>query len=287
MKLVGTDIDGTILPPSGRFSERTRAALAALEPAGIPLVLVTARPPRWVDAIADALSVKGLAVCGNGAVVYDMDSREIVDAVGVPTETLLVVAARLREALPGVAFAVESPAGLSREPRFPLGEQNLAHHEVGPFEELPAVQDGSVFKVLALLREGDADDMLAAALPLCDGLLEASHSSSVAPLIELAPLGVTKAFGLARQAERCGIDAADVVAFGDAPNDVPMLAWAGMSYAVANAHPDVIAAAQHQTASVRDDGVAQVLERLLAAARDAAPDASPAASDATDLSPTS
>lgn len=266
MKLVGTDIDGTILPPSGEFSARTRAALAALEPAGIPLVLVTARPPRWVDAIASALGVKGLAVCGNGAVVYDMGEGEIVDAVGVPTETLLVVAERLRAALPGAVFAVESPTGFSREPDFPLSEHNLAPHDVAPFEELPAVRDGSVFKVLVLLEVGDSDEMLTTALPLCEGLLEASHSASVAPLIELAPLGVTKAFGLARQAERCGVDAADVVAFGDAPNDVPMLEWAGMSYAVANAHPDVLAAAQHQTASVGDDGVAQVLERLLAAA---------------------
>lgn len=263
MKLVGTDIDGTILPPSGQFSDRTRAALAALAPAGIPLVLVTARPPRWVDSIASALGVNGLAVCGNGAVVYDMGARAIVEAVGVPTETLLLVAARLREALPGVVFAIESPHGFSREPGFPLNERNLEQHAVAPFEELPAVLDGSVFKVLALMEEGISDDMLAVALPLCEGLLEASHSSSVAPLIEIAPLGVTKAFGLARQAERFGVDAADVVAFGDAPNDVPMLVWAGTSYAVANAHADVLAAATHRTASVSDDGVAQVLEALL------------------------
>lgn len=264
MKLVGTDIDGTILPPSGQFSDRTRAALAALGPAGIALVLVTARPPRWVDAIASSLGVDGLAVCGNGAVVYDMGERAIVDAVGVPTETLLLVAARLRAALPGVVFAIESPHGFSREPGFPVNEQNLAPHAVAPLEELPAVRDGSVFKVLALMHETVADDLLAVALPLCEGLLEASHSSSVAPLIELAPLGVTKAFGLARQAERFGIAAADVVAFGDAPNDLPMLEWAGTSYAVANAHADVLAVATHSTASVSEDGVAQVLEAYLA-----------------------
>jgi len=264
VKLVGTDIDGTILPRSGEFSARTRAALAALEPAGIPLVLVTARPPRWVDSIASALGVNGLAVCGNGAVVYDMGKRAIVDSVGMPTETLVVFAARLREALPGVVFAIESPHGFSREPGFPLNEQNLASHAVAPLEELPAVLDGSVFKLLALLLEGDADDMLAVALPLGQGLLEVSHSSSVVPLIEIAPLGVTKAFGLARQAERFGVDAADVVAFGDAPNDIPMLEWAGVSYAVANAHADVFAAATHRTGSVSDDGVAQVLEVLLA-----------------------
>jgi hydroxymethylpyrimidine pyrophosphatase-like HAD family hydrolase len=61
-----------------------------------------------------------------------------------------------------------------------------------------------------------------------------------------------------------GVDASQVVAVGDQPNDLPMLEWAGRSYAVANAHPEVLAAVDHVTASNDDDGVAQVLESLLA-----------------------
>jgi hydroxymethylpyrimidine pyrophosphatase-like HAD family hydrolase len=59
-----------------------------------------------------------------------------------------------------------------------------------------------------------------------------------------------------------GVAAREVVAFGDMPNDVPMLTWAGTSYAMANAHPDVLAAVTHTTGRNDDDGVAMVLERL-------------------------
>jgi hydroxymethylpyrimidine pyrophosphatase-like HAD family hydrolase len=83
-------------------------------------------------------------------------------------------------------------------------------------------------------------------------------------LVEISAKGVTKAFGLERIAAEHGIEAADVVAFGDMPNDLPMFAWAGHVVAVANAHADVLAAADEVTASNDDDGVARVVERLLA-----------------------
>jgi hydroxymethylpyrimidine pyrophosphatase-like HAD family hydrolase len=79
----------------------------------------------------------------------------------------------------------------------------------------------------------------------------------------MGALGVSKATTLAHFAEDLGIAASDVVAFGDMPNDLPMLAWAGTAYAVANAHPLVLDAVRNTTASNDDDGVAQVIERLL------------------------
>jgi hydroxymethylpyrimidine pyrophosphatase-like HAD family hydrolase len=72
---------------------------------------------------------------------------------------------------------------------------------------------------------------------------------------------VSKASALATLAEEHGIDAADAVAFGDMPNDLPMLAWAGLGIAVANAHPEVLAAADEVVASNDDDGVAETLAR--------------------------
>ena len=72
-----------------------------------------------------------------------------------------------------------------------------------------------------------------------------------------------KATTLARLCAERGIAAEEVVAFGDMPNDLPMLAWAGTAYAVANAHPDVLAAVDRRTASNDDDGVALVVESLL------------------------
>jgi hydroxymethylpyrimidine pyrophosphatase-like HAD family hydrolase len=82
-------------------------------------------------------------------------------------------------------------------------------------------------------------------------------------LAELLAPGVSKASALARWCAHQGIDAADVWAFGDMPNDLPMLRWAGRGHAVANAHPEVLATADAVVASNDDDGVARVLESLL------------------------
>ena len=90
-----------------------------------------------------------------------------------------------------------------------------------------------------------------------------THSSDDG-LVEISASGVSKATGLARLAEERGIDPGRAVAFGDMPNDLPMLAWAGRAVAVANAHPEVLALADEVTASNDEDGVARVLERLVA-----------------------
>jgi len=80
-------------------------------------------------------------------------------------------------------------------------------------------------------------------------------------LIEVVPLGISKATGVEELARPLGITAEGVVAFGDMPNDVPMLSWAGLGVAMGNAHPDAIAAANEVTAPNTEDGLARVLER--------------------------
>ena len=120
-----------------------------------------------------------------------------------------------------------------------------------------------VVKLLARHEELSSDEMLAAARSAVPEGAELTHSSSDG-LLEISAVGVSKASGLATVCAELSVDAADVVAFGDMPNDLPMLAWAGRGVAVANAHPEVLAAVDHVTASNDDDGVAQVLESLLA-----------------------
>lgn len=264
MTLIGTDIDGTILPPSGVFTPRTIAALGSLAQAGIPLVLATARPPRWIDNVAAQLGIEGEAVCANGAVFYDLASRTVIDHIGIPEAALLEVAAALRAAMPGVCLGIETTTGLAIEPGFPRHDDDLEPREVAPFEQLEAVRDLTGVKMLALLPGGHPDEMLATAAPLVGHLLEPSHSSVTVPLLEMAPLGINKATGLARMAARHGVDAADAIVFGDAPNDVPMFEWAGTGYAVGNAHDAVKAVASHVTAAVDEDGVAMVIEALVA-----------------------
>jgi hydroxymethylpyrimidine pyrophosphatase-like HAD family hydrolase len=94
--------------------------------------------------------------------------------------------------------------------------------------------------------------------------VEAVHSDPEGHLLEMSAPGVTKATALAWLAERLGVPRAEVVAFGDMPNDVPMLLWAGAGYAMSGGHDEALAAAPHVAPPLNEDGVAQVLEQLLA-----------------------
>ncbi len=91
----------------------------------------------------------------------------------------------------------------------------------------------------------------------------ANATWSIPGLVEISAAGVTKASALVGLCESLGVAASDVVAFGDMPNDIAMLEWAGTSYAVANAHESVLAIADHVAPSYDEEGVAQVMEELL------------------------
>ena len=262
MRMVACDLDGTIVRPDGSVSARTVAALAACERAGVRVVFVTGRPPRWMAPVAAATGHHGIAVCANGAIVYDLAAERVVTTRGIPAAEVRRVARAMHDAVPGGAFALETAAGFCREPayrpRWPGSEGPVA-----PLDELLA-RTPVVLKMLYRLDRGTADDMLAAARGALDGLAEPVHSDTNDSLLEIAALGVSKASTLAVLAEQQGLGPQDVVAFGDMPNDVPMLRWAGTGVAVADAHPEAIAAASFVAPACVDDGVAQVVERLLA-----------------------
>jgi Cof subfamily protein (haloacid dehalogenase superfamily) len=264
LRLVATDLDGTVLRSDGSVSDRTAAALRAAEDSGIVVVVATGRPPRWMRPIADALGHTGITVCSNGAVVYDLHTDQILEHTPMTRDVVLAVAAAVRAAVPDVAFAIETrDAGFGREAFYPVApDVDLESDgiQVGSLDEL--VSD-DVVKLLVRHGALDPDGLLEAAREVAGELAELTHSS-LTGLLEISATGVTKAATLARIADRRGIAAEDVVAFGDMPNDLPMLAWAGRGYAMANAHPEVLAATVHVAPSNDEDGVAQVIERLLA-----------------------
>jgi Cof subfamily protein (haloacid dehalogenase superfamily) len=261
VRLVATDLDGTLLRSDGTVSRRSRNALDRLEGAGIELVFITARPPRWMGPIAAMTDHHGVAICANGAITYDLRAESIVDSRPLQTETALEVVRRLREAVSGGTFAVETVEGFACEPGHLVHQWDLeldAHvADIHQLLESPAV------KLLFGHPEWTADDLLAVARETVGELAEVTHSNPERSAIELSARGVSKATSLARLCQGRGIDAAEVLAFGDMPNDLPLLHWAGIAFAVANSHPEVLAAVSHTTASNDEDGVAQVLERLL------------------------
>jgi hydroxymethylpyrimidine pyrophosphatase-like HAD family hydrolase len=262
--LVATDLDGTIVRGDGTISNRTVAAFAQVETAGARFVLVTGRPPRVMAQIAAAFGHQGTAICANGALAYDMHHDAIEAMHLIPGPVLAEAARALRATVPGIGIAVEYPDGHAADPVFQAISWELD-------ASLPRVSDAVLFsrpasKLLGRHFGYACDDLLALALPALDGLVTVTHSNSKG-LVEAGALGVSKASAVAELAARHGIGRQDVLAFGDMPNDLPLLTWAGTSCAVANAHPAVRAAATHVIGSNDDDGVAAYLETLYRYAR--------------------
>ena len=257
MRLVATDLDGTLLRSDGTLSERTITALDAAGRAGALVVVVTGRPPRWVDDLGLDRVAHELVLCSNGALVYDVANRRVVTERRIEEDAARGVLTAIRDVVPGAGFGSEDARGLRYDD---------AHRYVrpGPNDRLVATLDevvsGGVAKLL--VRDGTLDfpALVAAVTEAVGGEVTVTFSSD--SLVEISAPGVTKATALAALAAEHGIAPEDAVAFGDMPNDLVMLEWAGHGVAVANAHPDVLALADEVTAANDDDGVAQVLERL-------------------------
>jgi Cof subfamily protein (haloacid dehalogenase superfamily) len=260
-KVVACDLDGTLLRSDGTVDDRSRRAIASVEAAGSLFVLCTARPTRWMRPLGEALGHRGLAICANGGVVWDLHTESVVEAFPLEPAITRDVVALLKAALPGGAWAVERTTGFAREPayqsRWPMPEDAITASVEALVSE-PAVK--------LMLRHDHllADALLERAREVVGNLAELTHSNSNDGLLEISAAGVSKASTLARLCDERGIGRGEVIAFGDMPNDVPMLRWAGRSVAVANAHADVIAAAQMTTASNDEAGVAMVLEEIFA-----------------------
>ena len=266
MRLVASDIDGTILGHDGKISDRTIRAFHACRGAGVELVFVTGRPPRWLHPLEEQLGHTGTVICSNGAVVWDLEADKMVSARTMALNDVFEVRRIIKTLRPTALFAAETLTGFHLEPGFIENgtSELLSEFTPAPLAETLTAED-AVVKFLAIVREGTADDFLAEVTPAVGDLATVTHSAPTIAMLELSVPGVNKAVTLAEYAASLGIEAADVVAFGDMPNDIEMLRWAGHGYAMASGHPEAIRAAGQQAPHFDDDGVAQILEEKLAA----------------------
>ncbi len=267
-RLVATDLDGTLLGPDLRVSPRTVRAVERVEAAGVPVVIVTGRPPRWLGDVAAQLGGRGIAVCANGALTWDLHTGRLVRSDPLDPAVLADVTERLRAQLPAAAFAVERDDTFHHEQDYAVawnrGRADVVVTELTELVGRPAV------KLLVRHPSYGPDELLAAAGEILGDAVTVTHSSSDG-LLEISAAGVTKATGLAHVAREHGVEPADVLVFGDMPNDIPMFGWAGRAVAMANAHPSALAAAGAVTGSNAEDGVAAYLDRYFPAGQDDRP----------------
>ncbi len=203
------------------------------------------------------------AVCSNGAVIYDLLRGKVEWHVAIDDAVATATVTALRTALPDVAFGWETPEGVGYEEAFvarrpsPDGINLLNDPPIAAMPD-PLV---NVLKLMinhpTLRHDALLAEVIAASPP------GVTPSTSGASFVEVTAEGIDKAVGLALLCDRLGVDASEVLAFGDHRNDVAMLTWAGRGVAMANAHPEAQAAADDQAASHADEGLAAYVEALL------------------------
>ncbi|MFE5788544.1 HAD family hydrolase [Rhodococcus erythropolis] len=263
--LVATDVDGTLIDHDELVSARTRAAVHAVVESGTPFLLATGRPPRWISPVVEGLGYAPLAVCANGAVVYDSYADRVLSAATLSVDALTELSELALVALPGSGLAAERVGESAHDAATPqfVSSPDYEHAWLNPDNTEMSEDEVLAAPAVKLLirRPGmTSTAMYDTFAPHVGALADMTYSTENG-LIELSAPGITKASGLVAAAERFGFDLSGLVAFGDMPNDIPMLGMARLGVAMGNAHPEAKAAADEVTDTNSENGVAKVLER--------------------------
>jgi Cof subfamily protein (haloacid dehalogenase superfamily) len=263
--LIACDVDGTLFDENETISPRTRDAVRAAVAAGAQFVVATGRPPRWIRPVVEALGFAPIAVCANGAVLYDPANDRVLSSRTLAVDTLGELAELATRVIPGAGLAVERIGERAHDTATPqfISSPGYEHAWLNPDNTEVSIADLLSAPAIKLLirKAGARSSDMAAELAKHVGIEGDITYSTNNGLVEIVPLGISKASGVEEVAKPRGITSDEVVAFGDMPNDIPMLLWAGHGVAMGNAHPDVLAAADEVTTPNSDDGVGRVLER--------------------------
>lgn len=258
-KLVATDLDGTYICHGHGLSPEHRAARDWLEARGIPVVPVTGRGPRLLDLTRSEIGEEGLLIMGQGGIVYD--GRTLIHRESMSGELALSILAQVREHVDDVRIGAEDGADFE----LPL---RLEHGFVWPYsmdESINVAADdvvsGEVLKVFVESQQHPIDELTALIKSFVpEDLAYVTHSGI--GFVEISPPDVSKAAGVKYICDRFGIDHADVLCFGDMPNDLPMFEWSGRAVAMADGHPDVLAVADDIAPAACDHGIARYIAAL-------------------------
>ncbi|MEY9965566.1 Cof subfamily protein (haloacid dehalogenase superfamily) [Streptacidiphilus sp. MAP12-16] len=257
--LIATDLDGTLLRSDHTVSERTQRALAAARAPGAVHIVVTGRSAAWTRPTLDAIGYTGLAVCGQGGQVYDAGAHRLLTSITLDRQLAQVALGKI-EAETGPLFLAVSREGLDGEVLCGSGYRLPEDGDIVRVDDPAELWTEPITRMFLQHAALSDDELTGIAQAIAGQLVDVVLAGP--GFVEVLPLGMSKATGLALAAARLGVRKDRAIAFGDMPNDLPMFAWAAHSVAMADAHPELLQAADEITLGNDADGVAVVLERL-------------------------
>jgi hypothetical protein len=261
-KLIATDLDGTLVRSDDTVSAFTHEVLDRVRAAGIRIVGATGRGPRLMSLTRGDIRVADFLVMAQGGWVLDQAESAYLLRSRLPGSALAGVLADIEAEVGRLSVMVEA---LDHDDAPLWGDYDPSWRYPVRLEPRPRAEclTGNVIKAFARSLDYEVDELLAVARRIVPPAV-ASVTQAGLDYVEICPPNVTKATGLSVVADAVGVDPADVLVFGDMPNDLPMFAWAGWGrVAVANAHPELLAVADEVTLTNDEDGVAVYLDRLL------------------------
>jgi Cof subfamily protein (haloacid dehalogenase superfamily) len=260
IRMIATDIDGTMLRRDGTLSPAVREALHAAASAGIEVVPTTGRPFVVATDVIDALDHDRYWIFANGAVTWHHGRAETVRGYWMQPDRAIDIIERIRSVLPTASFAVEFETDAIFEKGFELLVTIVdGLHLV---DDVARAVESRVQKVLVFDHTFTIDDLYQRVSDAIGGDGVATYSGM--SFIEVAADLVTKAMAVRELAEELGIDRSEVASFGDNHNDVSMLEWAGRGYAMGNATLDATEAADFVIGTNQEDALAAQVWTLIA-----------------------
>ena len=266
-KLIAMDLDGTLNNDEKKITPRTREALMAAQSAGIRLALASARPSPGLRKERDALCMRengGVLMAYNGGRIVDAATDHVLFETCMPLEAAQEVL-RALEKLPvtpilddGRQFYVTDRNGYKVD--YECRNNNMSCVEVENLAEFLQFAPVKILMSVDPAAIAGVQAQIAQLLPA-----ELAVVQTAAFYLEVIPRAIDKGRGLVQICRALGLRPAEVIAFGDAENDIPMLRTAGVGVAMGNADAAVKAAADRVTRSNNEDGIAAALEELLAA----------------------
>ena len=263
VRLIATDLDGTLFGADHRPTPETVAAVNAAVDAGIVVVAATGR--SWFGGLALATDTGARLhqfIGSNGGHRIAIASGLLAERLTFDRRVVDDMVRSVSAALGDVGFGFELGDGIVWTERFVELTPTALDGRRRPVSPTPVARFGEIGKMFVAHPEVMGVELVHLVRPLVPA--EINVTTSGVPFIELTPPGADKGAAVARFAATLGIDATQVVAFGDNQNDLSLFEWAGHAVAMGNALDMVKAAADEVTGTNVEHGVARVINRLVA-----------------------
>ncbi len=261
-KLLALDIDGTLTNSQKQISPKTKQALMEAQQKGLRLILASGRPTDGVRPLARQLEMEkygGFILSYNGARVIDLSNEQVVYEKTLAPEIIPVIGELAHKYKIGVLTYVDG-AVITETPEDPYIQLEARINGL-PLKGVKNFAAAVTEKEPKCLMTGDGEYMGKIEPEIAAALGNLSVYRSEAYFIEIMPENIDKAVSLEKLCEYVGVTREELAACGDGYNDMPMIRYAGLGIAMANAKEPVREAADVITLSNDEDGIAAALEK--------------------------